>query len=75
MVSVQLESGNTVEMDAEKYMDELKKEAQSLRNELAALGEPAARAEQAISPTLTLTLTLTLTPTLTLTLTLTLASA
>lgn len=49
VVSVQLESGNTVEMDAEKYMDELKKEAQSLRKELAALGEPAARAEQAIS--------------------------
>jgi len=30
VVSVQLESGNTVEMDAEKYMDELKKEARSL---------------------------------------------
>ena len=30
VVSVQLESGNTVEMDAEKYMDELKKEARCL---------------------------------------------
>ena len=30
VVTVQLESGNTVEMDAEKYMDELKKEARSL---------------------------------------------
>lgn len=49
VVTVQLESGNTVEMDAEKYMDELKKEAQSLRNELATLGEPAARSEEAIS--------------------------
>ena len=49
MVTVQLESGNTVEMDAEKYMDELKKEAQSLRAELATLGEPTARSDDLIA--------------------------
>jgi len=52
-VTVQLEGGNTVEMDAEKYMDELKKEAQSLRAELTKLGEPEARRDEAIASSIT----------------------
>ena len=76
-VTVQLEGGNTVEMDAEKYMDELKKEARSLAPKPL---EPRPRfAPKPLEPRpqplpLTPALALNLTRTLTLTSRLTLTS-
>ena len=68
VVTVQLESGNTVEMDAEKYMDELKKEARSLAQtpclawSLAPNPNPDPQPLPRPNPPLTSPLTLTSTP-------------
>lgn len=48
-VTVTLEDGNEVEMDADVYMEELKREAQNLRAELASIGKEEAKAELALS--------------------------
>ena len=48
-VTVELEGGGTVEMDAQKYMDELKAEAQKLRGDLAGLERASGSSELAIS--------------------------
>lgn len=48
-VTIELEDGGTVEMDAQKYMDELKAEAQKLRSDLAGLEQASGSSELAIS--------------------------
>lgn len=48
-VTVELEGGETIEMDAQKYMDELKAEAQKLRGELGEQQQQSRASELAIS--------------------------